>query len=60
MGAVSLQVENEYGYCGSDSGYIRHLVQVAREILGDDVILYTTDPPTLAEAGSLSGKEVYT
>ena len=60
MGAVSLQVENEYGYCGSDSGYIRHLVQVARGILGDDVILYTTDPPTLAEAGSLSGKEVYT
>ena len=60
MRAVALQVENEYGYCGSDSSYIRHLVQVARGILGDDVILYTTDPPTLAAAGSLPGKEVYT
>ena len=58
--AVAWQVENEYGYCGSDSSYIRHLVQLARGILGDDVILYTTDPPTLAAAGSLPGDEVYT
>ena len=58
--AVTQQVENEYGYCGSDSTYIRHLVQAARNTLGNDVILYTTDPPTLAADGSLPGKEVYT
>ena len=58
--AAPSQVENEYGYCGSDASYIRHLVQEARQILGDDVILYTTDPPTLAADGSLPGDEVYT
>ena len=55
-----LQVENEYGYCGSNAGYIRHLVHVARRILGDSVVLYTTDPPSLAANGSLPGDEVYT
>lgn len=59
-GCVAEQVENEYGYCGSDSSYIRHLIQVAGGILGNDVILYTTDPPTLAAAGSVPGSEVYT
>ena len=57
---VAEQVENEYGYCGNDSSYIRHLVRVARGILGNDVILYTTDPPTLAAAGSVPSGEVYT
>ena len=55
-----LQVENEYGYCGSDAGYIRHLVRAARRILGDSVVLYTTDPPSLVANGSLPGDEVYT
>ena len=55
-----LQVENEYGYCGSDAGYIRHLVRTARRILGDGVVLYTTDSPSLAADGSLPGDEVYT
>jgi beta-galactosidase len=54
------QVENEYGYCGSDKGYLHHLLSTAKAALGDDVIFYTTDPPTLAAAGSLSGDEVYT
>ncbi|EIE24551.1 hypothetical protein COCSUDRAFT_46851 [Coccomyxa subellipsoidea C-169] len=57
---LMVQVENEYGYCGSDAGYIRHLLRIAKAALGDDVIFYTTDPPSLAEAGSLPGDELYT
>lgn len=55
-----LQVENEYGYCGNDRAYIRHLLRTAKAALGDDVVFYTTDPPSLAEAGSLPGNELYT
>ena len=54
------QVENEYGYCGSDPAYIRRLLGTAKAALGDDVIFYTTDPPTLVAAGSLPGDELYT
>ncbi len=57
---ILAQVENEYGYCGSDADYIRHLLRTAKAALGDDVIFYTTDPPSLAEAGSLPGDELYT
>ena len=53
-------MENEYGYCGSDHDYIRHLLGTAKAVLGDDVIFYTTDPPSLAAAGSLPGDELYT
>lgn len=53
-------MENEYGYCGSDSDYIRHLLATAKAALGDDVIFYTTDPPSLIQAGSLPGDELYT
>ena len=60
MHAAHSQVENEYGYCGSDPGYIRHLLGTARAVLGDDVIFFTTDPPALAAAGSLPGDELYT
>lgn len=55
-----LQMENEYGFCGSDKVYLRHLVARAHELLGDDVILYTTDPPANVAKGSLLGDEVYT
>jgi len=55
-----LQVENEYGFCGSDRTYLRHLVATARRYLGPDVILYTTDPPPNVARGSLPGDEVYT
>ena len=55
-----LQVENEYGYCGSDRAYLRHLLATARQQLGDDVILFTTDPPDLAHLGSLPGDQVFT
>lgn len=54
------QVENEYGYCGSDKGYLRHLLATARQQLGDSVILFTTDPPDIARLGSLPGAEVLT
>ena len=54
------QVENEYGYCGSDAGYLRRLLAAARRQLGDSVILFTTDPPDIARLGSLPGAEVLT
>ncbi|BDA42797.1 beta-galactosidase [Coccomyxa sp. Obi] len=57
---LMVQVENEYGYCGHNREYIRHLLRTARAALGDDVVFYTTDPPSLAEAGSLPGNELYT
>ena len=55
-----LQVENEYGFCGSEKAYLRHLVASARRHLGNDTILYTTDPPAITPKGSLYGDEVYT
>ena len=54
------QVENEYGYCGSNTVYLRHLLATARQQLGDNVILFTTDPPDIARLGSLPGAEVLT
>ena len=60
MACCSLQVENEYGYCGSDRAYLRHLLATVRQQLGDDVILFTTDPPDLMPLGSLPGDEVLT
>lgn len=40
-----LQIENEYGFCGSDKDYLRHLVRTARAHLGDEILLFTTGPP---------------
>ena len=37
-----MQIENEYGFCGDDKDYIRHLIRTARTHLGDDIILFTT------------------
>ena len=53
-------MENEYGFCGDDKAYLRHLVALARAHLGDDVLLFTTDPPGVAAKGTLAGDEVYT
>lgn len=36
------QIENEYGFCGSDKVYLRHLVDLARTHLEEDVLLFTT------------------
>lgn len=55
-----LQIENEYGFCGSSKPYLRHLAATARQHLGNDTILYTTDPPAIAPKGSIYGEEVYT
>ena len=48
--------------CGTDKEgeYLRHLISTARTHLGDDVLFYTTDPPGVAQHGSLPGKEVLT
>lgn len=35
--------------------YLRSLVSVAREQLGGDVVLYTTDPPNNAHKGTIPG-----
>ena len=60
MACCVLQIENEYGYCGSDKAYLRHLLATARQQLGDGVILFTTDPPDQVQLGSLPGDEVFT
>lgn len=63
-GACSVQIENEFGFVGKDSGadetYIRHLLNTAKNALGSDVIFFTTDPPDNAYYGTLRGGEVYT
>lgn len=55
-----MQVENEYGFCGSSKSYIRSLITTAKAAFGEDMIIFTTDPPSIVESGSLAGDEVYT
>lgn len=53
-----LQVENEYGsYFACDYNYMRHLTQMFRSHLGDQVVLFTTDGAGLdyLKCGSLQG-----
>ncbi len=58
---AAAQIENEYGFCGfNDKAYLRHLVDTAREALGPEAVLFTTDPPQVAPIGSLDGEEVLT
>ncbi|KAM3624499.1 uncharacterized protein V6R79_024275 [Siganus canaliculatus] len=41
---ITVQVENEYGsYFACDYNYMRHLTQLFRFHLGDEVVLFTTD-----------------
>ena len=56
-----MQLENEYGFHGdaNDKRYMRHLVKLARRDLGDDIMLFTTDPPPVVEKGSLPGDEIF-
>jgi beta-galactosidase len=44
---------------GPNEKYMRHLLQTARASLGDTAVIYTTDPPTNINKGSLAGDEVY-
>lgn len=41
---LSIQIENEYGGAlECDHNYLRHLCEVTRRVLGDEVFLFTTD-----------------
>ncbi|XP_078392913.1 beta-galactosidase-like, partial [Cetorhinus maximus] len=55
---ISFQVENEYGsYFTCDYNYLRHLREVMRSFLGEDVLLFTTDGNRVQElnCGTLQG-----
>ena len=56
---MCLQVENEFGFVGPNEKYIKHLVGTVRTVLGNDFIIYTTDPPPNIAKGSLAGDSVY-
>ena len=65
---VMVQCENEYGSYGdvskhpTDKQYMLHLISTAREVLGEDVILFTTDggDEGFMTRGSINGSMVYT
>ncbi|ELK17183.1 Beta-galactosidase-1-like protein [Pteropus alecto] len=49
-------VENEYGsYRACDFSYMRHLAGLFRALLGDKILLFTTDGPEGLKCGSLKG-----
>ncbi|XP_049744208.1 beta-galactosidase-1-like protein isoform X4 [Elephas maximus indicus] len=53
---ISIQVENEYGsYKACDFSYMRHLAGLFRTILGDKILLFTTDGPEGLKCGTLQG-----
>ncbi|XP_029789635.1 beta-galactosidase-1-like protein isoform X2 [Suricata suricatta] len=53
---ISIQVENEYGsYKACDFTYMRHLAGLFRALLGDRILLFTTDGPEGLKCGSLRG-----
>nr|XP_012384176.1 beta-galactosidase-1-like protein isoform X2 [Dasypus novemcinctus] len=53
---ISIQVENEYGsYRACDFSYMQHLAGLFRALLGDRILLFTTDGPEGLECGSLQG-----
>ncbi|XP_037705662.1 beta-galactosidase-1-like protein isoform X2 [Choloepus didactylus] len=53
---ISIQVENEYGsYRACDFIYLRHLAGLFRALLGDKILLFTTDGPEGLKCGSLQG-----
>lgn len=55
---ITVQVENEYGsYFACDYNYLRHLTQLFRSYLGDDVVLFTTDGGSVGylKCGSIQG-----
>ncbi|KDP40762.1 hypothetical protein JCGZ_24761 [Jatropha curcas] len=58
---VMVQIENEYGSYGHDKAYLHHLVKLAREHLGKNIILYTTDGGSreLLEKGTIRGDAVF-
>lgn len=63
---VMVQMENEFGHYGDvvtnaqDRAYMEFLIAFARQHLGPDVVLYTTDGPTAVAQGSFAGSVVLT
>jgi len=59
---LMVQIENEFGLCnnGNDTVYLRHLAALAKNLLGEDQVLFTTDPAHAAAQGSLPGDELFT
>jgi beta-galactosidase len=51
---IAVQVENEYGAYGDDTGHLRHIADLLRNN-GVDVPLFTCDQPADLERGSLPG-----
>ncbi|KAM4604034.1 beta-galactosidase [Polymixia lowei] len=55
---ITVQVENEYGsYFACDYNYMRHLAKLFRSLLGEEVVLFTTDGAGLGylKCGSIQG-----
>ncbi|XP_038597079.1 beta-galactosidase-1-like protein isoform X3 [Tachyglossus aculeatus] len=53
---ISVQVENEYGsYWACDFSYMRHLSGLFRAVLGERVLLFTTDGASGLRCGTLQG-----
>ncbi|XP_006867893.1 PREDICTED: beta-galactosidase-1-like protein isoform X1 [Chrysochloris asiatica] len=53
---ISIQVENEYGsYKACDFSYMRHLAGLFRALLGDKILLFTTDGSEGLKCGTLQG-----
>ncbi|KAM8967012.1 beta-galactosidase [Pelodytes ibericus] len=55
---ITVQVENEYGsYFACDYNYLRHLLNLFRYYLGDEVVLFTTDGSGLpyVKCGTIRG-----
>jgi beta-galactosidase len=40
---LNLQIENEYGWVGKDMVYKEFLRDLTRELLGPEIVLFTTD-----------------
>ncbi|ETN82984.1 glycosyl hydrolase family 35 [Necator americanus] len=52
---IMVQIENEYGSFGCDHVYLNALRDKAIEQLGNDTVLFTTDPPETIECGLIDG-----
>lgn len=59
MWSICSQVENEFGFVGPNEKYMKHLVGTVRAVLGNDFIIYTTDPPPNIAKGSIADDSVY-
>ena len=56
------QIENEYGSYSSvacDHDYMAHLHNIARQHLGDDVVLFTTDGNSMSDLVCGATNETY-